>query len=72
MQRDCARSTAGAAHQKPARGAKRGANGEQCRATPNDIERLKPLVEPHPATLRYGKFLYGMQKVRATLNPDTG
>jgi hypothetical protein len=35
---------------------------------PGDVQRLKLLVEPYPATLRYDKFLYGMQKVRGS-NP---
>ena len=35
---------------------------------PGDVQRLKLLVGPYPATLRYGKFLYGMQKVRGS-NP---
>jgi hypothetical protein len=33
-----------------------------------DVRRLKLLVGPYPATLRYDKFLYGMQKVRGS-NP---
>jgi hypothetical protein len=35
---------------------------------PGDVQRLKRLVEPHPATLRDDKDLYGMQEVRGS-NP---
>src|SRR5580704_633851 len=58
----------GMVHEKPSGGARRGASGQRCRATASDIRRLKPLVEPHPATLRNDKVLYGMQKVRGS-NP---
>src|ERR1700730_13582554 len=58
----------GAARDKPSRGAKRGAREGRYQATPGDVQRLKLLAEPHPATLRYGKDLYGMQEVRGS-NP---
>jgi len=53
---------------EPARGAKRGASEQRYQAMPGDVQRLKLLVEPHPATLRNNKDLYGMQKVRGS-NP---
>jgi hypothetical protein len=50
------------------RGAKRGASERRCWATAGNVQRSKLLVEPHPATLRNDKDLYGMQKVRGS-NP---
>ena len=35
---------------------------------PGDVQRLTLLAEPHPATLRDDKDLYGMQEVRCS-NP---
>jgi hypothetical protein len=52
----------------PGRGARREASEQPYQAMPGDVQRLKLLAEPHPATLRYDKFLYGMQKVRGS-NP---
>jgi hypothetical protein len=48
------------------RGARRGASGRRCRTILSDVGRLKLLVEPHPATLRNNKALYGMQEVRGS------
>ena len=50
------------------RGAKRGASERRYQATVGNAQPLKLLVEPHPATLRNDKDLYGMQKVRGS-NP---
>lgn len=50
------------------RGARRGASGRRYRATSSDMQRLKLLVEPHPAILRDDEYLYGMQEVRGS-NP---
>src|ERR1035437_9652969 len=50
------------------RGARRGASERRYRATAGDVQRLKRLVEPHPAALRNDKVLYGMQEVRGS-NP---
>src|ERR1035441_2302955 len=50
------------------RGARRGARERRYRATAGDVQRLKRLVEPHPAALRNDKVLYGMQEVRGS-NP---
>ena len=58
----------GAAPRKPGRGARRGASERRCRATSSDMQRLKLLVEPLPATPSHGSGLYGMQKVRGS-NP---
>jgi hypothetical protein len=41
------------------RGAKRGASERRYQAMPGDVQRLALLAEPHPATLRDGKDLYG-------------
>ena len=50
------------------RGAKRGANEWRYQAAAGNVQRLKLLAGPHPATLRNDKDLYGMQKVRGS-NP---
>src|SRR5450755_2989726 len=50
------------------RGARRGASERRYQATASDIGRLKLLVEPHAATSRNNKDLYGMQEVRGS-NP---
>ena len=49
-------------------GSKTGASERRYRAMASDIQRSKLLVEPHPATLRNSKDLYGMQEVRGS-NP---
>jgi hypothetical protein len=55
-------------HKKPGRGAKRGASEQRYQATAGDMQRLKLLVEPHPAPSRDDKDLYGMQEARGS-NP---
>jgi hypothetical protein len=45
-------------------GSKWGASERCFPATAGNVRRLKPLVEPHPATLRNSKDSYGMQKAR--------
>jgi hypothetical protein len=49
-------------------GARRGASERRYQAATGDVQRLKLLVEPHPATSRNNKYLYGMQEVRGS-NP---
>src|SRR5260370_374429 len=48
---------------KLGRGARRGASERRSRAITSDIERLKLLVERHPATSGDGPNLYGMQAI---------
>jgi hypothetical protein len=48
---------------KLGRGARRGASERRSRAITSDIERLKLLVERHPATSGDGPNLYGMQGI---------
>jgi len=45
------------------RGARGGASERRHRAVTGDVERLRLLVEPHPATSGYWLDLYGMQEV---------
>ena len=45
-----------------------GASGRRYGATSSDMQRLKLLVEPLPATSSHGSGLYGMQEVRGS-NP---
>jgi hypothetical protein len=45
------------------RGARRGASEQRFRVTAAHVQRLKCLVEPHPATSRNNKYLNGMQEV---------
>jgi hypothetical protein len=52
----------------PSQGSKWGASERRYRAMASDVWRLKLLVEPHPATSRNSKDLYGMQEVRGS-NP---
>src|SRR6266700_4936408 len=48
------------------RGARRGASERRYQAMPGDVQRLKLLVEPHPATFCPKRNLYGKQKVRGS------
>jgi hypothetical protein len=50
-------------------GSKRGASERRYQAMPGDVQRLTLLAEPHTATLRDGKDLYGMQEVRGSNPP---
>jgi hypothetical protein len=50
-------------------GARRGANKRQYRAITGDVERLKLLAGPHPATSGYGLDLHGMQEVWGIKSP---
>ena len=68
LPRDYNRAHKSAARHKPGRGARRGASEQRYRAMPGDVQRLRLLVEPRPATLRNDKDLYGMQEVRGS-NP---
>jgi hypothetical protein len=44
-------------------GAREGASERRYRAVTGDVERVRLLVEPHPATSGYWLDLYGMQEV---------
>ena len=68
LDRDGEQGSHRAARDKPGWGAKRGASERRYQAMPGAVQRLKLLVEPHPATLRDDKVLYGMQEVRGS-NP---
>jgi hypothetical protein len=50
--------------QETGRGARRGASERRLSATSSDMQRLKLLVEPHPAIFCLKRNLYGMQEVR--------
>ncbi len=69
VQSPVARLAGGAAPKKPGRGARRGASERRLWDTSGDMQRLKLLVEPLPATSSHGSGLYGMQEVRGFESP---